>query len=411
MSRNSGDWKVASTRRLESLRHRDCAMKFFHLIWCNLRRKKLRTSLTLLSIIVAFILFGFLSAIQQALVGGVALAGADRLIVREKVSIINLLPVSYEERIDRIPGVDFSTHQTWFGGIYQDPKNFFMQNPVEPEKFLKMHPEIILPPDEEKAWLATRTGAIVGRRTAERFGWKIGDRVPIQSTIWTLPDGSRTWTFDIVGIYDGKDKGTDTTPMFFRYDYFDEARQPWGKGKVGWYTIRIKDPSQAAEVARRVDAEFENSPAETKTEPEGAFIQGWAAQIGNIVFIVAAILSAVFFTILLVTGNTMAQAVRERTGELGVLKAIGFTNGQVVALVLAESCLLTVLGGAVGLGLARAITPVLAQNLAGLLPMFFLPTRDLFIGLGLSIALGFVTGIFPALQAMRLRVADALRRM
>jgi putative ABC transport system permease protein len=385
-------------------------MKFLHLIRSNLRRKKLRTSLTLLSIVVAFILFGLLSAIQQALVGGVALAGADRLIVREKVSIINLLPISYEARMERIPGVDFATHQTWFGGIYQDPKNFFMQNPVEPEKFLKMHPEIILPPEQEKAWLATRTGAIVGRRTAERFHWKIGDKVPIRSTIWTQQDGNQTWTFDIVGIYDGKDKGTDTTPLFFRYDYFDEARQ-WGKGQVGWYTIRIKNPSQAAEVARQVDAEFENSPAETKTEPEGAFIQAWASQIGNIVFIVAAILSAVFFTILLVTGNTMAQAVRERTGELGVLKAIGFTNGQIVALVLAESCLLTVIGGAVGLGLARVITPVLAQNLAGLLPMFFLPTRAFFIGLGLSLALGLVTGIFPALQAMRLRVADALRRM
>jgi putative ABC transport system permease protein len=359
---------------------------------------------------VAFLLFGFLSAIQQALVGGVALAGADRLVVREKVSIINFLPISYEARIERIPGVDFATHQTWFGGIYQDPKNFFMQNPVEPEKFLKIHPEIILPPDQMKAWLATRTGAIVGRRTAERFGWKIGDKVPLQSTIWTI-NGSRTWTFDIVGIYDGKDKGTDTTWMLFRYDYFDEARQQWGKGQVGWYTIRIKDPSQAAEVAKRVDAEFQNSPAETKTEPEGAFIQGWAAQLGNIVLIVSSILGMVFFTILLVTGNTMAQAVRERTGELGVLKAIGFTNAQVLALVLAESCLLTVIGGVIGLGLARVITPAIAQPLAGLLPLFFLPTHDLFIGLGLSVALGFVTGIFPALQAMRLRVADALRRM
>ena len=385
-------------------------MKFLHLIWCNLRRKKLRTSLTLLSIIVAFILFGFLAAIQQALVGGVALAGADRLIVREKVSIINLLPVSYEARMDRIPGVDFSTHQTWFGGIFQDPKNFFMQNPVEPEKFLKIHPEVVLPPDQEKAWLATLTGAIVGRRTAERFGWKIGDKIPIRSTIWAQANGNLTWTFDIVGIYDGKDKGTDTTPLFFRYDYFDEARQQ-GKGEVGWYTIRIKDPSQAAEVAKRVDAEFENSPAETKTEPEGAFIQGWASQLGNIVLIVAAILSAVFFTILLVTGNTMAQAVRERTGELGVLKAIGFTNARVVALVLAESCLLTILGGIIGLGLALAITPVIAGPLAGLLPLFYLPARALLIGFGLSVALGLVTGIFPALQAMRLRVADALRRM
>jgi putative ABC transport system permease protein len=381
-------------------------MKFLHLIWCNLKRKKLRTSLTLLSIVVAFVLFGFLSAIQQALVGGVELAGANRLIARQKVSIINLLPISYEARIERIPGVDFATHQTWFGGIYQDPKNFFMQNPVEPEKFLKMHPEIILPPEQEKAWLATRTGAIVGRRTAERFGWKIGDKIPLKSPIW---GANQTWQFDIVGIYNGKDKGTDTTPMFFRYDYFDEARQ-WGKGQVGWYTIRIKDPSQAAEVARHVDEEFENSPAETKTEPEGAVIQGYASQIGNIVFIVAAILSAVFFTILLVTGNTMAQAVRERTGELGVLKAIGFANGQIVALVLAESCLLTVLGGTLGLGLAWMFISR-GDPTSGLLPMFFFPTRDLLIGIGLSLVLGFVTGIFPALQAMRLRVADALRRM
>jgi putative ABC transport system permease protein len=384
-------------------------MKFLHLIWCNLKRKKLRTSLTLLSIVVAFVLFGFLSAIQQALVGGVGMAGADRLIVRQKVSIINLLPVSYEARMDRIPGVDFSTHQTWFGGVYQDPKNFFMQNPVEPENFLKMHPEIIIPPEQVKDWLATRTGAIVGRRTANRFHWKIGDKVPIQSTIWSA-NGSRTWTFDIVGIYDGKDKGTDTTPLFFRYDYFDEARGGWGKGQVGWYTIRIKDPSQAADVAKRVDAEFENSPAETKTEPEGAFIQGWASQIGNIVFIVAAIMSAVFFTILLVTGNTMAQAVRERTGELGVLKAIGFTNGRIVTLVLAESCLLTVLGGTLGLGLAWLMISR-GDPTSGLLPMFFLPVRALLTGFGISIVLGFVTGIFPALQAMRLRVADALRRM
>jgi putative ABC transport system permease protein len=385
-------------------------MKYVHLVWSNLKRKKLRTSLTLLSIVVAFMLFGILSAIQEALVGGVALAGADRLIVREKVSIINLLPISYEARMERIPGVDFATHQTWFGGVYQDPKNFFMQNPVEPDKFLQMHPELILSADQSNAWVSTRTGAIVGRRTANRFGWKIGDQVPIRSTIWSQADGNSTWTFDIVGIFDGRDKGTDTTPLFFRYDYFDESRQN-AKGQVGWYTIRIKDPSQAAEVAKRVDEEFENSPSETKTEPEGAFVQGWASQIGNIVFIVAAILSAVFFTILLVTGNTIAQAVRERTGELGVLKAIGFTNRQVVVLVLAESCLLCVIGGMAGLGLAYAITPVLAQNLAGLLPLFFLPPRALLVGFGICIVLGIVTGIVPALQAMRLRVADALRRM
>jgi len=383
-------------------------MKFFHLIWANLGRKKLRTSLTLLSIVVAFVLFGFLCAIKQALVGGVALAGADRLIVRHKVSIIQLLPESYQSRMLRIPGVTAAVHQTWFGGIYQDPKNFFMQCPVVPEEFMAMFPEFILPPEQMKAWLATRTGAIVGRNTAQRFGWKIGDKIPIMSPIWLR----KTWEFDLVGIYDGRDKGTDTTAFFFRYDYFDESRktQNWGQGQVGWYTIRVKDPAQAADVARRVDDEFANSPAETKTEPEGAFIQGWANQIGNIALIVASILGAVFFTILLVTGSTMSQSVRERIGELGVLKAIGFTNGQVLGLVLAESCLLTVLGGVFGLGAAWLLISR-GDPTGGLLPLFFFPVRDLLLGLGLSIALGFVTGILPAQQAMRLRVSEALRRM
>ncbi len=384
------------------------AMKYLHLIWGNLLRKKLRTSLTLLSILVAFVLFGFLSAIKQALVGGVALAGADRLIVRHKVSIIQLLPETYQARMLRVPGVATAVHQTWFGGIYQDPKNFFMQSPVVPEEFMAMFPEFILPPEQMKAWRATRTGAIVGRNTAARFGWKIGDRIPIMSPIWM----QKTWEFDLVGIYDGRDKGTDTTGMWFRYDYFDEVRkeQNWGQGLVGWYSIRVQDPAQAAAVAQRVDQEFENSSAETKTEPEGAFIQGWANQIGNIALIVAGILGAVFFTILLVTGSTMSQAVRERIGELGVLKAIGFTNGQVVGLVLAESCLLTVLGGGLGLGLAWLAT-ARGDPTGGLLPMFFFPVHDLLLGCGIAVVLGLITGIFPALQATRLRVADSLRRM
>jgi len=384
-------------------------MKYLHLIWSNLKRKKLRTLLTLLSILVAFVLFGFLSAIRQALTGGVQMAGADRLIVRHKVSIIQLLPVSYKQRMERIPGVVLATHQTWFGGIYQDPKNFFMQNPVVPQEFLAMHPELILSPDQKTNWLQTRTGAIVGRKTADRFHWKIGDKIPIQSTIWAKADGNRVWQFDIAGIYEGKDKNTDTTPLFFHYDFFDEARQ-YGKGQVGWYSIRVRDPAQAVEIAKKVDAEFENSSAETKTEPEGAFVQAWVSQIGNIVLIVAVILCAVFFTILLVTGNTMAQAVRERTGELGVLKAIGFTNRQVLWLVLGESCLLTVLGGTLGLGLAWLFISR-GDPTGGLLPLFFLPTRDLLVGLGISVALGFATGIFPAYQALRLRVSDALRRM
>jgi putative ABC transport system permease protein len=386
-------------------------MRFFHLIWSNLKRKKVRTFLTLLSILVAFVLFGLLSSIKQALTGGVSIAGQNRLVVRHKVSIIQLLPASYKERMERIPGVALATHQTWFGGRYEEkPKAFFMQNPVVPEEFLDMHPEMILPAEEKQAWLKTRTGAIVGRKTAENFHWKIGDKAPIFSPIWRQSDGNQTWYFDIVGIYDAKEKVADTMSMFFRYDYFDEARMG-AKGQVGWYTIRVKDPAQAADIAKRIDSEFENSDAETKTDAEAAFAQSWANQIGNIALMAAAILGAVFFTILLVTGNTMSQSVRERTGELGVLKAIGFTNVQVLMLVLAESCLIAILGGAMGLGFACLVVPVVGKALSNFLPMFFFPMRDLLFGIAICLALGLITGIFPALAAMRLRVADALRRI
>jgi putative ABC transport system permease protein len=384
-------------------------VKFLPLIWSNLRRKKLRTGLTLLSILVAFVLFGYLSAIKQALAGGVTMAGQDRLVVRHKVSIIQSLPESYKARMERIPGVTLATHESWFGGIYRDPKYFFPQMPVVPDEFLDMYPENVLPPEQKQAWLRTRTGAIVGRKTAERFGWKVGDKVPIQSSIWAKTDGSRLWEFDIVGIFDGAEKGTDTTPLFFRYDYFEESRL-WNKGQVGWYLVRVKDPERAAEVAKLIDQEFENSAAETKTEPEGAFLQAWAKQIGDITLITATILSAVFFTILLVAGNTMSQSVRERTGELGVLKAVGFTSGQALSLVLAESCLLAVLGGGLGLGLAWMMI-ARGDPTGGMLPLFFFPARDVLAGVGFSLALGLLAGIFPALQAMRLRVADALRRM
>jgi putative ABC transport system permease protein len=281
--------------------------------------------------------------------------------------------------------------------------------PVVPEEFLAMYPEVVLSGESKKRWLETRTGAIVGRKTAERFKWKVGDRVPIRSTIWGKKDGSRLWEFDIAGIFEGREKSVDTTPLYFRYDYFEESRG-FGSGLVGWYSIRVKDPARSAEIAKQVDEEFANSPAETKTETEGAFVQAFAKQIGDIALITAAILSAVFFTILLVVGNTMTQSVRERTGELGALKAIGFTNGRVLALVLAESCVLAGLGGALGLGLA-ALLISRGDPTGSLLPTFHLPTRDLLIGCGFVIALGLATGALPALQATRLRVADALRRM
>lgn len=383
-------------------------MKFLHLIQANLRRKKLRTALTFLSVFVAFLLFGLLCAIKEAFSAGVTMAGADRLIVRNKVSLILTLPVNYKQRIERLGGVASVVHCTWFNGIYQnEPKNFFGSFPVDPAHYLDTYPEYVVPEDQKQAWLRTRTGAIAGRALVERFGWKIGDRIPLTSPIWPRK-GDLAWPFDLVGIYDGAKKGTDTSGFFFRYDYFDEGRAQ-GEGQVGWYIVRVKDPDEAAAVAASIDREFANSPNETKSEPEGAFMQGFAQQVGDIGAILIGILSAVFFTILLVAGNTMAQAVRERTEELGVLKAMGFPNALILMLILAESCLLSGVGGLAGLGVAWAIAAG-GSPVPTMLPVFFLPTSALLVGAGLAAALGLITGLVPAVQAMRLQIAVALRR-
>jgi len=383
-------------------------MKYLYLVWSNLMRKKLRTILTMLSIAVAFLLFGYLSAITTALTMGVNIAGLDRLAVRHKVSLIQLLPESYQARIERIPGVDAASHATWFGGVYQKPANFFAQMPVVPEDFLDMYPENLLTDEETQAWLNTRTGAIAGRKLADRFGWKVGDRIPINATIWLKKDGGESWEFDLVGIYDGEDKSTDTSQFLFRYDYFEETRGLLS-GQVGWYTVRVEDPSAAAEVAAAIDAEFANSPAETKAEPEGAMAQGFANQVGNVGFIMTSIISAVFFTILLVAGNTMAYTVRERISELAVLKAIGFTDRGVLGLVLGESLLLTTIGGSLGLGLAWALVSM-GDPTSGSLGNFYLPAHRITLGVVLIIAMALVAGIMPAFQALRLQIADALRR-
>ncbi len=383
-------------------------MRFATLIFSNLLRRKLRTGLTLVSVTIAFILYSYLSAIRVGLSQGVDVAGADRLMVFHRVSIAQPLPISYLDRIERLPGVDLVAHQSWFGGIYQDPKNFFPQMPVEPEPFLRMYPEYLLSEEEKQTWFRSRTGAVVGRATADRFGWKVGDRIPIKTGIWTRKDGSMTWEFDIVGIFEGAKQGTDTSPLFFRYDYFDETRGI-GEGLVGWYIVRVTDSELTPQVARAIDDEFANSSAEVKAESEKAFLQGWAKQVGDIGRIITAILTAVFFTILLVAGNTMAQSVRERTEELGVLKAVGYTHGQVMTLVLTESCLLSGIGA--GLGLIFGFMLVSSGDpTGGALPVFYFPPTDVAKGAGLGLILGLTSGFLPAIQAKRLSVAEALRR-
>ena len=383
-------------------------MKYLGLIWSNLKRKKLRTTLTVLSIFVAFLLFAFLFAIKEAFTAGVRIADADRLIVRHKVSLIQTLPVSYAQRLAGLAGIDAVVHMTWFGGIYQEPKNFFANMPVEPEKFYDLFPEFTLSPEAKEKWGKTRNGVIIGRALADRFQWKVGDRVPLTSPIWGEPEGESVWDFEVCGIFDTSKKGADTSGLYFRYDFFDESRTK-GKGEVGWYTVRVQNADEAGAVAAKIDAEFANSPFETKAEPEGAFAAGFAQQIGDIGAIMIAVLSAVFFTILLVAGNTMSQSVRERTEELGVLKAMGFTNGLILVLVLAESCVIAMLGGLVGLGLAWGLLQ--AGNPApALLPVFYVPDQALIIGFVMVIALGIISGAMPALAAVRLRTAEALRR-
>ncbi len=383
-------------------------MKFLPLLVRNLLRRKIRTALTLLGIVVAFVLFGLLAAIEAAFSMGVDLAGTDRLVMIHKVSLIQLLPESYLERIRAVPGVVDACHQTWFGGIYQDPKNFFMQIPVDPECHLKMFPEFRLPEAQKKAWLADRQGAIAGRTIATRYGWKVGDRIPIQATIWRKKDNSTNWEFNLDGIYDGAETGTDTSQFFFHYKYLDESRL-FGEGNVGWYYVRITDPAKAPAIAARLDAQFANSPAETKTTTEKAFAQAFAKQVGDIGFIVRSIGAAVFFTLLLGVANTMAQSVRERTSELAVLKALGFTDGRILTLVLLESCLIAAAGGAAGLAIAWWVAS-LGDPTGGLLPGFFIPGRSMAFGVALFLGLGLVAGIFPAIRGMRLRIVDALRR-
>lgn len=379
------------------------------LVLSNLGRRKARTLLTIGSVAVAFLLLGILVVVARAFTLGVDLSGADRLMTINKVSLIQPLPVAYSSRIRAVEGVAGATHATWFGGTYQDPKHFFAKFPVVPEEYFAIYSDLFELPDEAmERWLRTRDGVVVGRGIAERFDWQVGDRVPIIPDIWQKKGGG-PWELEVVGIYDVKEAGADNTQLLMRYDYFDEARA-FGEGLVGWYIVQIADSSRAAEVAERIDEQFANSSAETKTSTERAFVQAFANQIGDIGLISAGILIAVFFTILLVAGTTMAQSVRERVGEIGALKAMGFSDRSVLGLVLAEACVISFCGAALGLGLAMLMIPGLAKAVQDYLVLAQLPLPSLALGAGIALLLGLVAGGPPAIAAMRLQVADALRR-
>jgi putative ABC transport system permease protein len=385
-------------------------MSWVSFVWANLTRRKLRLVFTLLSIILAFLMFGMLDALRTSLSQAVNLTGADRLITLSKVSIIDSFPISHYEKTRAIDGVSAVVHLNWFGGVYKDQK---MQIPVFPmnvEEFFVVYPEVKITPEEFAAWKADRQGIVVGKALAEREGIKKGDRIPLKSSIFRRQNGSDTWEFNVVAIYTVENSaGWDNQSAMFHYEYYNESLQ-FAQDQIGWMTVKVKDPAQAEDVAKRIDALFANSADETKTGTEKAFTKMFMEQIGNIGKILIAVVFAVFFTMLLVTANTMAQSVRERTNEIGVLKTLGFSSGSVLRLIIGEALFLTIFGGLIGFGLAYLAVAGLAPMMKQYFPLFEIDSSTIIISLVLMVMLGVITGLWPAMTAMRLKITDALRK-
>jgi putative ABC transport system permease protein len=383
-------------------------MKYFPLIWATLWRKKTRTIFTLLSIMIAFLLFGMLETVDYAFShpGGGA-TGDNKLIATNKYSITLPLPFADRQQIQSVPGVSAVTWITWFGAYFQEPKNFVFAQPIDTQSYFDVHQdELIIDDAQMQAFRNTRTGVLVNADLLKKFGWKVGDKLPLHSTIWTQRDGSLDWTFDIVGSFVTKDSaqaGAQAFTVLFHYELFDEGRT-FGKGTVGWYEIRIADPKQAGILAEKIDALFANSSNETKTQPANDFAMTFIKQTGDIGFVLRAILGAVFFTLLFLTGNTMMQSVRERTPELAVLKTLGFSDAKIMGLVIGESLLLCLIAAIIGLALSYATLPIIEQAMQGvnLSPLSLIP------GIGAAILLAIIVGLPPAIRAMRLNIVDAL---
>ena len=382
-------------------------MKYLSLVWAQLFRSRTRTLLTLLSVVTAFLLFGMLDSVRVAFNSGGSIDGANRLMTTSRLSITQTLPLRLEQQIRGVPGVKDVTYAMWFGGIYQDTKNFFPNFSVAPNYF-DIYANYQLPPEQIRAFQDTRAGAVVGETLAREFGWKIGDTIPLQATIFPR-QGSNDWPLELVGIFRSKDPTAasgEERQLFMNWKYFDESND-YIKGQVSWYTVTLDNPAQASRVAQAIDALSMNSDRETKSQTESAFQQSFAKQFADIGLIVTSIMGAVFFTLLLLTGNTMAQAVRERVPELAILKTLGFKDGTVLWLVLVESVLLVGLGGVLGMALARVVLPGLASRSQGMLPAS-IPLQTWLVGLGLIVLIGLVVGVLPALRAKRLKIVDAL---
>ena len=382
-------------------------MKYLHLVWSALFRSRTRTLLTLLSVVTAFLLFGLLDSVRTAFNASSNVAGYDRMVVASRLSITQMLPMRLEAQIRQVEGVDKVARAAWFGGIYRDQRNFFPNFSVG-EGWFDVYPEYVISEAHEAAFEATRNGAVVGQALAEKYGWEVGDMIPMQATIFPT-NGSNDWQFKLVGTFklaDEKRKGEESV-LYFRWDYFNEAND-FVKDRVGWWMVTLEDPSRADAVAKAIDKLSENSDHETRTQSEQAFNQSFVKQFADIGMIVTAIVGAVFFTLLILTGNTMVQAVRERIPELAVLKTIGFTDRSILGLVLAESVLLLLIGGLLGLALAALAMPAVSAGSGGMIQLGTMPADTWGIGVALMLAMGVLVGLIPAVRAMRLNIVDAL---
>jgi putative ABC transport system permease protein len=379
-------------------------MKYFPLIWAGLWRKKMRTILTLLSILVSFLLFGLLQGVNSAFSNSVEGANIDRLYVESRISFTEPLPYADLPQIEAVPGVANVAYFTWFGPYYQDPKDVIFAFAVDPQRYLAMYPELKLPADQRQAFAQSRTGAVISRDAVKKYGWKIGDRVPLRSTIWTRrSDGTSDWSFDVVGVFDASEAAGSHPDCLINHAYFDEERA-FARGTVGQYVVQISNPAYAASIAAAIDKMFENSGNETKTQNEKESARAFLKQQGDINFIVTLIIGAVFFTLLLLTGNTMMQSVTERIPEFAVLRALGFSGSGITALILCESLLLCLIAALLGLLVAWSIFPFLqgAVGVATLTPVI------LFAGIAIAAFLALVTGLPPAWRLQRLKLVDAL---
>jgi putative ABC transport system permease protein len=382
-------------------------MKFFWLVFKSARRSKRRTILTVLSVAIAVFLFASLRAVLDGFSAAAEASSSTRIVTQRSTSLFFSMPISHAEAIRNTPGVRDVTWGNWFGGVYKDSRNFFAQYAIESESYLRIYPEIVLTPEERKAFLDDRTGCIVGDGLARRYGFRVGDRIALQVGIPTY--GTSDFDFTVRGIYRSGGAAVDNQSMMFHWKYADERSTP--KGMAGWYVSQISSPDQAAQVAGAIDGKFASSPFETKTDTEKAFQNTFVSMFGNINLLLGSIAIAVVITTLFVAGNTMAMSVRERTTEIAVMRTLGFQSATIFLLIAGEGLLMALAGGLVGAILARLLVNPAFLPAGGFIPEITVNNSNVAIGVGLSAVIGIVAGLIPATIASRLKIVDALRRV